>query len=244
MNIKGAVIMITGASSGIGAATARAAAQSGAQVVLIARRKERISALAQTLGNAIAITCDVTRHDEIANAVQTTLSHFGRVDALINNAGQGLHGAIETIGSEDFMALLDVNLVAPLRMMQAVLPAMRQQGRGSIVNVSSGATLATYPGSAAYTSAKAGLNMLSRVARLELASEGITVSTFYPFVTATEFYQSVKSGREQASAQEKEIAAFAHSPEKVAESLLMLLESGDAEQDLVPEAYGGSVRDA
>ncbi len=244
MNIKDAVIMITGASSGIGAATARAAVQSGAQVVLIARRKERIDALAQTLGNALAIACDVTRYDEIHNAVQTTLSHFGRIDALINNAGQGLHGTIDVIDSEDYKALLDLNLIAPLMMMQAVCPAMRQQGRGSIINVSSGATLATYPGSAAYTSAKAGLNMLSRVARLELASAGITVSTFYPFVTATEFYQSVKSGHEQAIAQEKETATFAHSSEKVADSLLMLLESGEAELDLVPEAYGGSVRDA
>lgn len=242
MKIKDAVIVITGASSGIGAATARAAAHAGAQVVLLARREARLTALARELGNALPLSCDVTRPDDIARSVRCALDRFGRIDALINNAGQGLHANIEAIADDAFTAMLDLNLVAPLRMMQAVIPAMRQQGAGSIINVSSGATLGTYAGSAAYTSAKAGLNMLSRVARLELASAGIVVSTLYPFVTQTEFYRAVKAGHAEASAQEKAIAAIAHTPEQVADALLALLESGEAERDLVPEAYGGSHR--
>lgn len=242
MEINNAVVMVTGASSGIGAATARAAAQSGARVVLLARRQDRIDALAGELGNALAVACDVTQPAEVKAAVQAAMAKFGRIDVLVNNAGQGLHASIDDIGVDSFRELLDLNLVAPLLMMQAVIPAMREQGAGSIVNVSSGATLATYPGSAAYTSSKAGLNMLSSVARLELADAGIVVSTMHPSITATEFYGAVKSGLHAAKEQESETAAFAHPPELVAEIILSLIKSGAAEADLVPEAYGGSFK--
>lgn len=240
MNIRDSVIMITGASSGIGEATARAALQAGARVILLARRKQRIDALAETSVNALAVACDVTQADQIENAVRQGLARFGRIDVLINNAGQGLFASVEEIDTAAFRMLLDLNLIAPLMMMQAVIPQMREQGAGSIINVSSGATLATYPGSAAYTSSKAGLNMLSDVARLELADAGITVSTVYPFVTASEFYQSVKSGQEVATEQSAAFAAFAHTPERVAETILTVITRGEAQVDLVPRAYGGS----
>lgn len=242
MEINGAVVLVTGASSGIGEATARAAAQAGARVVLLARRKDRIDALAGELGNALAVACDVTRSDQVKVAVQAAVEKFGRIDALVNNAGQGLHATIENIGANDFRKLLDLNLVAPLVMMQAVVPLMRKQGAGSIVNVSSGATLATYPGSAAYTSSKSGLNMLSSVARLELADAGIVVSAVLPSITATEFYGAVKAGVELAKTQEANTASFAHPPEQVARMILALIRSGDAQADLVPEAYGGSLK--
>ena len=242
MKINNTVVIVTGASSGIGATTARAAAQSGARVVLLARRKDRIDALAGELGNALAVACDVTQSEQVEAAVQAAIEKFGRIDVLVNNAGQGLHASIEDIGVDNFRELLDVNLVAPLLMMQAVIPAMREQGAGSIVNVSSGATLATYPGSAAYTSSKAGLNMLSSVARLELADAGIIVSTMHPSITATEFYGAVKSGLQSAKEQESETTGFAHPPELVAAMILDLIKSGDAEVDLVPEAYGGSFK--
>ncbi|OLP62767.1 hypothetical protein BJF93_21565 [Xaviernesmea oryzae] len=119
---------------------------------------------------------------------------------------------------------------------------MHQQGAGSIVNVSSGATLATYPGSAAYTSSKSGLNMLSSVARLELAAAGIAVSLIHPFVTATEFYGAVKSGAETARAQEADMVSFAHKPELVAQTILDLIRTGAAQADLAPAAFGGSFK--
>lgn len=181
--------------------------------------------------------------DQIANAVRQGLARFGQIDVLINNAGQGLYAAVEEIEAAEFRALLELNLIAPLMMMQAVIPPMRRQGAGRIINVSSGATLATYPGAAAYTSSKAGLNMLSGVARLELAEAGITVSTVYPFMTASEFYQSVKSGQEAAIAQAEQSAAFAHAPERVAEKILAIVESGEAQGDLVPRAWGGTCDD-
>jgi len=240
MDIKNAVVVVTGASSGIGEATARAASRAGARVVLLARRGDRIEALAQELGDALAVVCDVTRPEQVQHAIDATISTFGRIDVLINNAGQGLHATIAEIKLEDFKALLDLNSVAPLAMMQAVIPHMREQGRGSIVNVSSGATLATYPGSAAYTSSKAALNMLSSVARLELAEAGIAVSTMHPSITTTEFYGSVKSGRTSAKAQEAETVSFAHPPELVADMILGLVKSGNAQADLVAKEYGGS----
>lgn len=240
MDIKNAVVIVTGASSGIGQATARAASRAGARVVLVARRRDRIEALAQELGHALAVACDVTRPEQVQHVIDATISEFGRIDALVNNAGQGLHATIERIKLEDFKALLDLNTVAPLAMMQAVIPQMRKQGRGSIVNVSSGATLAIYPGSAAYTSSKAALNMLSSVARLELAGTGIAVSTMQPSITTTEFYVSVKAGRTSAQAQQAETTAFAHPPELVADTILGLIESGDAQADLVAKEYGGS----
>lgn len=233
--------MITGASSGIGEATARAAAKSGARVVLLARRQERINALALEIGNdALAMVCDVTQRDSVQQAVQAAISKFGQIDVLINNAGQGLHAGIEDIVIEDFQALLNLNTVAPLVMMQSIIPYMRKQGAGCIINISSGATLATYPGSAAYTSSKSALNMLSLVARLELAEAGIIVSIMHPFITATEFYRSVKSGTESAKSQEAESASIAQSPQLAANTILRLIESGDEQVDLVPKKYGGT----
>lgn len=240
MDIKNAVVIITGASSGIGEATARAASSAGARVVLLARRRDRIEALAQELRDALAVACDVTRAEQVQHAIDATIKKFGRIDALINNAGQGLHADIEDIKIGDFKELLDLNSVAPLAMMQAVIPYMLKQGGGSIVNVSSGATLATYPGSAAYTSSKAALNMLSSVARMELAQAGIAVSIMHPSITSTEFYGSVKMGLTSAKAQEAETISFAHSPELVAETILNLIKSGDAQADLVAKEYGGS----
>lgn len=241
MNTAEAVIMITGASSGIGEATARAALAAGARVILLARRTSRIEALAATSAKALAVTCDVTCPGQIENAIRLGLSHFGRIDVLVNNAGQGLYAAVEEIDVADFQAVLGLNLIAPLRMMQAVIPQMRRQGEGCIINISSGATLGTWPGSAAYTSSKAALNMLSAVARLELAESGIRVSTIAPFMTASGFYQSVKAGQAVASEQAQQSAAFAHAPERVAAAILSVIESGAAQVDLVPRVYGGTL---
>src|SRR5664279_1398322 len=193
MDINGAVVLVTGASSGIGAATARAASRAGAQVVLVARREDRIRQLASELGEAVPVRCDVTDAGQVDAAVRAATDAFGRIDVLCNIAGQGLHAPLEEIDPDDFRAVLELNLVAPLVTMQAVLPIMRKQGSGSIVNVSSGITFSALPGSAAYGASKAGLSKLSAVARAELADAGIAVSTMYPFVTDTEFIESLRN---------------------------------------------------
>jgi NADP-dependent 3-hydroxy acid dehydrogenase YdfG len=192
MDINAAVMLVTGASSGIGAATARAASHAGARLVLVARREERIRHLADELGHAVAVACDVTDAVQVQAAVNTATKTFGRIDILVNSAGQGLQATLEEIDPDDLRAILDLNLVAPLITMQAVVPLMRKQGVGSIVNISSGITFASIPGSGAYAASKAGLEKLSAVARAELMGEGIAVSTMYPFVTATEFTTSVR----------------------------------------------------
>ncbi len=242
MDINGAVVLVTGASSGIGEATARAASQAGARVVLIARREDRIRQLAAELGEAVAVRCDVTDSEQVAAAVDAATSTFGQINVLVNNAGQGLQAGIEEIGPEDFRALLDLNLVAPLVTMQAVIPAMRKQGAGSIINVSSGTTFSAFPGSGAYASSKAGLNKLSAVARVELASAGIVVSTLYPFITDTEFVESLRAGKVAVSRLVSSGALQAHPPELVAEAILDMVKTGAEQADLVPEQFGGSYK--
>jgi NADP-dependent 3-hydroxy acid dehydrogenase YdfG len=244
MEINGAVVLVTGASSGIGAATARAASQAGARVVLVARREERIRQLAEELGDAVAmaVPCDVTDHAQIKTAVHTALDKFGRIDVLVNNAGQGLQAPIDAIDPDDFRALLELNLVAPLVTMQAVLPMMREQGSGSIVNVGSGIIWSTLPGSGAYSASKAGLQKLSAIARAELADAGIAVSMMFPSITETEFVKTVRGSVDDALQLEAASGLQPQSPERVADAILDLIRSGAEQADLVPEQFGGTVK--
>ncbi|MEV6794411.1 SDR family oxidoreductase [Streptomyces sp. NPDC051320] len=231
MNITDKVILITGASSGIGAATARAAADVGARLVLAARRTERIEALARDLPQAIAVTCDVTDAAQVNAAVQAGIDHYGRIDILVNNAGRGLHLPLEDVDPGDFRTVLEINVVAPLVAMQAVLPLMRAQGSGSIVNVSSTTTHMVLPGLGAYAASKSALNMLSAVARRELAADGIVVSTIHPFITATEFHQTLGAGQIVPAAADFPV----HSAEDVAGAVLELIRTGEAEASLIPD---------
>jgi len=238
MDIDGSVILITGASSGIGAATARAASRAGAKLVLAARRADRIGALADELGDAVAVRCDVTDAAQVDALVASALHAFGRIDVVVNNAGQGLQAGIEQLSLDDFRAVLELNLVAPLAVMQAVLPTMRAQGSGAIVNVSSGTTFGDVPGTGGYVASKIALERLSAIARNELEGTGVVVSTMIPFATDTEFLSSIKAGRSEA--EEMTAGAVFDTPEQVADAILELIVSGDARMDLVPAAYGGS----
>jgi NADP-dependent 3-hydroxy acid dehydrogenase YdfG len=242
MKLNGAVVLVTGASSGIGAATARAASSAGARLVLLARREDRIQQLAEELGDAVAVHCDVTDQAQVEAAVGTAIEKFGRIDVLVNNAGQGLQATVDTIDPNDFRALLELNLVAPLAMMQAVLPHMRKQGAGAIVNVSSGITWSALPGSGAYAASKAALQKLSAIARVEVADDGIAVSVMYPSITETEFVGTVRGSVEDALQMEAASGLKPQSPEAVADAILDLIKSGAEQADLVPEAYGGTVK--
>jgi NADP-dependent 3-hydroxy acid dehydrogenase YdfG len=242
MDINGAVVLVTGASSGIGAATARAASRAGARVVLIARREERIRQLAEELGDAVAVPCDVTDRAQVEAAVHTAIDKFGRIDVLVNNAGQGLQATVDAIDPDDFRALLELNLVAPLVTMQAVLPGMRKQGTGAIVNVGSGIIWSTLPGSGAYSASKAGLQKLSAIARAEVADAGIAVSLMFPSITKTEFVGTVRGSVEDALQMEASTGLQTQSPEGVADAILDLVRSGAEQADLVPEEFGGTVK--
>ena len=233
MRIEGAVVVVTGASSGIGAATARLAAERGARLVLAARRRERIEALADELADAVAVPTDVTDPAQVEALIAVAVERYGRVDVLVNNAGQGLHVPVEQIDLDDLRAVFELNVVGALAALQAVVPVMRSQGGGSIVNVSSGTTLFTPSGTGGYAATKAALNMLSAVARAELADDGIVVSTIYPFITATEFHQALRAGSGPARAGRPGMEP--QSAEHVAEKILELVESGEEQSILVPE---------
>lgn len=237
MELEGAVVIVTGASSGIGRATAVAASRAGAEVALLARREDRVSAIAADLPNALAVRCDVTVQEDVDAAVRDVISRFGRIDVLVNNAGQSLTAGIEETDLTDFQAILELNLVAPLRVMQAVLPAMKQQHAGSIVNVSSGTTLSPYVGTGAYSASKAGLEQLGAVARAELADSGITVSTVLPSLTRTDLLEAARGTRRG-----NYDLQGAQAPEQVADVILALVRSGGAIADLVPAEYGGTYR--
>jgi NAD(P)-dependent dehydrogenase (short-subunit alcohol dehydrogenase family) len=200
--------------------------------VLAARNRERLEALAEELGGASVVVTDLRRPDEIRRLIELAAEEHGRIDVLVNNAGQGLHVPVEQIKLEDLIAITELNVYGALLAMQAVLPVMRAAGGGCIVNVSSGTTQMTAPvGTGAYSATKAALNMLSRAARAEWADDGIAVSTVYPFVTATEFHDKLRAGSMSRAGSE----LVPDSPERVADVILELIRTGNEEAVLVPE---------
>jgi len=224
MDIDGKVCIVTGASSGIGAATARLLSGMGARVVLAARRTDRLDALAAELPGSLAVTTDVTIPDQVRRLVSRTLGTHGRVDVLVNNAGQGLHVPVEELVPDDLRAVFELNVVAPLVGMQAVLPVMRAQSGGAIVNVSSATSLRIFPGLGGYSATKAALNLLSQIGRIEFADSGVAVSVVYPSVTETEFHQSLRAGHFAGGPR----GFPADPPELVAATIAVAIESGEA----------------
>jgi short-subunit dehydrogenase len=225
------VIVVTGASSGIGAATARLAHRRGARLVLAARREERLRALAETLTNCLVVRTDVTKDDERHHLVDAAVREFGQVDVLVNNAGCGLHVPLEEVDLDAFREVFELNVIAPLALMQLVIPIMRAQGGGAIVNLSSQLSRTALPGVGAYAATKAALNILSETAREELAADGIVVSNVLPATTNTDFYLALR----QATPRPDRAAMYAagDSVEAVAAAVLDLAESGAAETVLL-----------
>jgi NADP-dependent 3-hydroxy acid dehydrogenase YdfG len=212
-DLDGMTVIVTGASSGIGAATARLLHAAGAAPVLAARRTERLDALSRELGGALAVTADVTDRAAVKRIVEQALDRHGRIDGLVNNAGVSLHERIGELDLDEFARVLDLNVISVVAMTQAVLPAMRAQGSGRIVNVSSGTTRMVPAGVGPYAATKSALNMLTAVGRRELEADGIAVSLVVPSITATEF----AGGRFQAGGGSRP-GMIAHSPEYAAVS--------------------------
>ena len=169
MDVSGKVVLITGASAGIGAATARVFAQSGAKVVLAARSADKLAALSQELGGlgqeALALTIDLRNPAEVTRMVEQSVAHFGRVDILINNAGQAASGKVDSVSLDDFRQIMELNVFSVVEAIQAVTPVMRAVGGGLIINVSSMVSRMAITGLGAYAATKAALNMLSNTAR-------------------------------------------------------------------------------
>jgi NADP-dependent 3-hydroxy acid dehydrogenase YdfG len=157
-NIEGKVVVITGASSGLGEATARHLSDQGARVVLGARRTDRIQSLADELtrkgGKALAVTTDVTHYDQVKRLVDAAVDTFGRVDVIINNAGLMPHSPLERLKIEDWDRTIDVNIKGVLYGVAAVLPHMKRQKGGHIINVSSVAGHKVTPAGAVYAATR------------------------------------------------------------------------------------------
>ena len=189
------VVVITGASRGIGAAAARAFAKAGAKLVLLSRDAERIAALANELGpEALAIACDVSRYGEVEAAVAATMASFGRLDVLVNNAG--VVDPIAHLADADpqlWAKAIDINLTGVFHGFRAVLPAMLAQGGGTVLTVSSGAAHAPVEGWSAYCASKAGAAMLTRMAHHEYGARGIRALGLSPGTVATDMQSNIRA---------------------------------------------------
>ena len=185
------VVIVTGASAGIGEAGVRMLAREGATIVLVARRKARLDQLKQEIeaggGRALAVEADITSAEDRRRIVRETLSAFGRIDALVNNAGYGQRGPIELVPVEAIRRNFETNLFSLIALTQLIIPIMREKGSGRIVNISSVAGRIASPLSSVYDATKHALEAVSDGLRGELAQFGIKVVIIEPGFIVTEF---------------------------------------------------------
>ncbi|MDI5972420.1 SDR family oxidoreductase [Streptomyces sp. SL13] len=224
--IKGKVIAITGAGSGIGEATALLLAERGAQVVLGSRRPERLAALAVRItaagGEAAHTPTDVTRREDLAGLVALARERFGRLDVLVANAGIGPVSALDDLRVDDWDAMIDVNLKGVLYGIAAALPVFRQQGYGQFVNVASTAAYRTVPDQSVYSATKVAVRALSEGLRQE-AGDSVRVSIVSPGFIRTGFTDSVPDAEVRArltASKEK----FAIAPDAIARAIAFAVE--------------------
>jgi short-subunit dehydrogenase len=233
MNVKDKVAIITGASSGIGLATAKLLSKNGAKVALAARSLSRLQALSKELPDSFAIQADMTDVMQVKAMVAKTIEHFGRVDILVNNAGRGYDASIQDTDINNFRELFNLDVLGPLTAMQAVIPFMQKQGGGLIINISSGTALMAIPNMSAYSSLKRALVGISLTAREELKDDKINVGVVYPYITATDFEKNTlkakSEGQEEEWNPENSGLKPADSAEYVAEKILEAIESEEAE---------------
>jgi short-subunit dehydrogenase len=191
--MSGRVVIVTGASSGIGEAAARGFAAAGDRVVLTARRAERLQQLAADLPGSLPVPADLTRSEDIRRVIAETLHTFGQIDVLVNNAGRGVYDWLERLEEEDIRQEIALNLLAPILLTRSVLPMMQGQGRGVIINVGSAAGRIGAPTLSIYNTTKFGLDGFSEALRREVGPQGIRVCMIYPGgVAGTEFGRAGK----------------------------------------------------
>ena len=199
MELAGKVVVITGASMGIGEAMAKIFGAEGASVVLLSRDTARAEAARARIGlldRTVAFSCDVRNSEEIDRVLALTLHHFRRIDVWINNAGQGLLDSVAQMEAQAYHELFETNFFGALSAMQAVIPIMRQQGEGTIINISSVAGHIPLPFHAAYSASKFALNAIGKAAGIELKKDNIHVLTVYPGYVRTDFGKNAARGRE------------------------------------------------
>ena len=226
VDLRGAVVVVTGASTGIGEATALRFARAGSRVVLAARRSERLEALAGAIGShggqALPVRCDVTEPEDVAALVEATVRAYGRCDVLVNNAGIPGGGAFRDVSTERIKRIVGVNLLGVLLVTKAFLPSMLERGAGHVVNVASIAGRVATPGAAVYGATKHGVVAFSEALSAELRRSGILVTSVNPGLTRTEGFPQV--GRRW----------FVMQPERVARTILEVVRDGRTPEVSVP----------
>jgi short-subunit dehydrogenase len=186
--------LITGASSGIGRATAIALAQAGQDLVLVSRSPEKLADLAQELADTgvqvKTVALDLAALSQVKPALEAAIADIGPIDILINNAGMGYTGPLATMPLEDWQQVMDLNLTSALLCMQAVLPGMRDRGSGTILNIASVAAYNAFPDWGAYSVSKAGLVTLSKILAAEERANGIRVMVVAPGAVNTPLWDT------------------------------------------------------
>jgi short-subunit dehydrogenase len=230
VNLTGRVVVVTGASMGIGEALARLFAGQGASVVLSSRDAARAEAARQRVGHSertLALSCDVRNREEIDKVVSLTLHHFGRIDVWINNAGYGMSDSVEMMDMAECRALFDTNLFGTIQAMQAVIPVMKRQRAGTIINIASVAGHIPLPYSAAYSASKFAMNAMGKAARAELRGTGVHVLTVCPGYVKTNFQANRAPGR--SSMELRQPGRIGISAERVARAVLRAYLKGKRE---------------
>ncbi len=225
MEIKNKVVIVTGASSGIGEAAAREFGREGAKVVLAARRVEKLQTLAQEINSlgaeTLVVQADLAKLEDIQSLVSQTIEKFGRIDILVNNAGFGRLDWLEKLDPvKDIQAQIDVNVMGVIQTTRQVLPVMMKQRSGSIINMCSMAGLVATPTYSIYAASKHAVHGFSEALRREVKPWGIDVSLIYPGGVVTEFNQHAGINRETKASTPKSMLLTA---EQVAEAVVKLV---------------------
>jgi NAD(P)-dependent dehydrogenase (short-subunit alcohol dehydrogenase family) len=201
--MKDRIVLITGASSGIGRATALRFASEGAKVALVARNQDRLAEVAQIIeaagGKAKAIVADVTEEADIERAVREAVEAFGGLDVLVNAAGIIATGTVETTRLDDWDYMMNVNVRAPFYLMHCAMPYLVER-QGNVVNVSSVTGIRAFPGILAYCASKAAVDQLTHCAALEMASKGVRVNAVNPGVIVSGLHRTGGMGEEAYAA--------------------------------------------
>ncbi|MFC9707677.1 SDR family oxidoreductase [Paenibacillus sp. NPDC056933] len=231
-NVKGKVVMITGASSGIGEATARVLAEQGAHVVIGARRLERLEALATAIrsegGSVEYQSLDVTELEEMKAIVELALTRFGRLDVILNNAGVMPLSPLESLKVDEWNRMIDVNIRGVLHGIAAGLPVMKKQGFGQFINIASIGAYAVSPTAAVYCATKYAVRAISEGLRQEVGGD-IRVTLVSPGVTESELAESITD--DEARELMKDYRSISIPASAIAQSILYAI-SQPAEVDV------------
>jgi NADP-dependent 3-hydroxy acid dehydrogenase YdfG len=218
------VAIITGASSGIGRATALALSARGVRVALLARSAERLAEVAAQCRDALTLACDVRDETSVNEAIAATLARWGRVDMLINSAGLSLNGSVDGYSLSAWRTVLDTNLTGTFLTCRAVLPAMKQQNGGQIINISSGAGRNGIKQMAAYCAAKFGVIGFTEALGLEVRQHNIRVSALLPGSVATDFSRVAKRETVDAENHSPREIGYSMTADEVASVIVAMLE--------------------